>query len=186
MSESRPPGPLRRGVRWAFGMSGYALIGIGRVSPQAKDLTSRFFSPIHIAIYRWSGGRRAFEPGAPSLLLTVPGRTSGKPRTTPLFYLSDGERCVLCASYGGDDRDPQWYRNLMAAGQGSVRIGDQDRLMKAELVSSDERARLWPRLVANWPSYEMYQRQTDRQLPVVTLTPVRTPVANGSRIAPRS
>jgi deazaflavin-dependent oxidoreductase (nitroreductase family) len=163
---------LRRAVRWSFGVSGYVLIAIGKVSPRAKDAVSRFFSPIHIAIYRWSGGRGAFEPGAPSLLLTVPGRTTGKPRTTPLFYLPDGDRCVLCASYGGDDRDPQWYRNLMAAGQATVRIGGQDHTMKAELVSSDERDRLWPRLVANWPSYEMYQRQTERRLPVVTLTPL--------------
>jgi deazaflavin-dependent oxidoreductase (nitroreductase family) len=172
MTEVRPPGLLRRGVRWAFRVSGYFLIGIGKVSPRAKDLVSRFFAPIHIAIYRWSGGRRAFEPGAPSLLLTVPGRTTGKPRTTPLFYLPDGDRCVLCASYGGDDRDPQWYRNLMAAGEASVRIGDRDRVMKAELAAPDERARLWPQLVANWPSYTFYQRQTTRQLPVVTLIPV--------------
>jgi deazaflavin-dependent oxidoreductase (nitroreductase family) len=172
MDTGAPPGLLRRVVRWSFGVSGYVLILIGKISPRAKDLVSRFFSPIHIAIYRRSGGRRAFEPGAPSLLLTVPGRKSGKPRTTPLFYLPDGERCVLCASYGGDDRDPQWYRNLMAAGEASVRIGDRDRVMTVAEASPEERERLWPRLVANWPSYEMYQRQTDRRLPVVTLTPI--------------
>jgi deazaflavin-dependent oxidoreductase (nitroreductase family) len=125
-------------------------------------------------VYRWSGGRRALEPGAPSLLLTVPGRKTGKPHTTPLSYLADGDRCILCASYGGDDRNPQWYRNLMAAGEASVRIGDRDQLMTAMQARPQERDNLWPRLVANWPSYEMYQRQTDRLFPIVTLTPVRT------------
>jgi deazaflavin-dependent oxidoreductase (nitroreductase family) len=172
MDAARPPGLLRRAVRWSFGLSGYTLIAIGKVSPRAKDVVSRFFSPIHIAVYRWTGGRRAFEPGAPSLLLTVPGRTTGKPRTTPLFYLPDGERAVLCASYGGDDRNPQWYLNLMAAGQASVRIGDREQTMKAAEASTDEHSRLWPRLVDNWPSYEMYQRQTERRLPIVTLTPM--------------
>ena len=172
MDAARPPGRLRRAVRAAFGVSGYVLIVIGKLSPRAKDRVSKFFSPIHIAIYRWTRGKRAFEPGAPSLLLTVPGRTSGKPHTTPLFYLPYGERCVLCASYGGDDRDPQWYRNLMAAGEASVRIGDRDRVMKAELASPAQRAVLWPRLVESWPSYALYQRQTTRQLPVVMLVPV--------------
>jgi deazaflavin-dependent oxidoreductase (nitroreductase family) len=159
-------------MRWAFGAGGYLLSVIGKVGPRAKDRVARVFSPIHTAIYRLAGGRRAFEPGAPTLLLTVPGRKSGTPHTVPLFYLPDGDRCVLCASYGGDDRDPQWYRNLLTAGAATVRIGDQDRRMKAELVAPPERDRLWPRLVATWPSYEMYQRQTERRLPIVTLTPL--------------
>jgi deazaflavin-dependent oxidoreductase (nitroreductase family) len=172
MNAPKPPGPLRRAVRWSFGASGSALVIIGKVSPRAKDRVSRLFSPIHIAVYRLTGGRRAFEPGAPSLLLTVAGRRTGKPRTTPLFYLPDGDRCILCASYGGDDRDPQWYRNLMAAGEATVRIGDQERHMKAESIAPQERDRIWPRLVAGWPSYQMYQRQTSRQLPIVALTPL--------------
>jgi len=80
---------------------------------------------------------------------------------------------VLCASCAGDDRHPQWYLNLMAAGQARVRVGDVEQEVEVERVSEAERARLWPRLVANWPSYEMYQRRTMRELPVVALTPHR-------------
>lgn len=172
MQTTHTPGPVRRIVRGMFGASGWIYIWLGRVSPRAKDAALKAFSALHVAVYRRTGGRRAFEPGAPSLLLTIPGRKTGELRTNPLFYLPDGDRFVLCASYSGDDRNPQWYLNLMAAGEATVRVGANERRVKAELVTAAERAELWPRLVATWPSYEVYQRQTTRELPVVVLTPI--------------
>jgi deazaflavin-dependent oxidoreductase (nitroreductase family) len=172
MQTTFSPGVVRRIVRAVFGASGYLYIWLGRVSPRAKDAALKRFSAVHVAVYRRTGGRRAFEPGAPSLLLTVSGRRSGEPRTSPLFYLPDGERFVLCASYSGDDRNPQWFLNLMAAGEATVRVGSAEHRVKAELVGAEERTELWPRLVATWPSYEVYQRQTTRELPVIALTPI--------------
>jgi deazaflavin-dependent oxidoreductase (nitroreductase family) len=167
-------------MRWAFAASGYLPIVIGKVSPRAKDRVARFFSPIHTAIYRLAGGRRAFEPGAPTLLLTVPGRKSGTPHTVPLFYLPDGDRCVLCASYGGDDRDPQWYRNLLTAGAATVRIGDRDRRMKAELVAPPERD---PTLA---PARGHLAELRDVSTPDRTPAPHRDPYAALSRASQRS
>ena len=53
--------------------------------------------------------------GMPVVKLTTIGRKSGKPRTTMLTTpLEEGDNVVLVASYGGDDRDPKWYSNLVA------------------------------------------------------------------------
>jgi hypothetical protein len=43
--------------------------------------------------------------------------------------------------------------------------------MIAQTTEGDERARLWSRVVQEYPAYEGYQRKTDRQIPVVILRP---------------
>jgi hypothetical protein len=41
--------------------------------------------------------------------------------------------------------------------------------MVAQTTEGDERARLWSRVVEEYPAYAEYQRKTDRQIPVVVL-----------------
>jgi hypothetical protein len=43
--------------------------------------------------------------------------------------------------------------------------------MIAQTTEGDERARLWSRVVEEYPAYAEYQRKTDRQIPVVVLNP---------------
>src|SRR5205823_14674455 len=51
--------------------------------------------------------------GMPVLQLSTTGRKSGKRRTTMLTSpVQDGDRMVLVASNGGDDRHTNWYLNL--------------------------------------------------------------------------
>ncbi|MGL1539776.1 nitroreductase/quinone reductase family protein, partial [Vibrio parahaemolyticus] len=71
---------------------------------------------MHVALFRMTGGRFGgkFPGGAPVLLLTVKGRKTGKPRTSPLLYLEDGETIVVVASKGGAPEDPLWFKNLLA------------------------------------------------------------------------
>src|SRR5512134_392916 len=73
-------------------------------------------SAVNRWVFRASGGRLGsrFLRGAPVGLLTTTGRKSGRPRTTPLIYLEDGERVVLVASQGGFPKHPIWYLNLGA------------------------------------------------------------------------
>jgi len=105
------------------------------------------------------------------LLLTTTGRKTGQRRTTPLFYLPDGDRLVLIASYAGDDRHPQWFNNLVATPVVSVEIAGETRGMRSAVATAEEKARLWPRLVALYEGYDAYQRMTSRDIPVVILTP---------------
>lgn len=124
-------------------------------------------------LFRASGGRLGarFLRGAPVLLLTTIGRRSGDKRTAPLIYLRDGERLVLVASKGGMSHHPLWYRNLEANPDVEVELPGEKKAMRASRASDEEKARLWPRLLEVYPDYDDYQARTERNIPVVILTP---------------
>ena len=43
--------------------------------------------------------------------------------------------------------------------------------MRARLASAEERARLWPRVKRENPTYAEYEKRTTREIPVVLLQP---------------
>jgi deazaflavin-dependent oxidoreductase (nitroreductase family) len=135
------------------------------VSVRVKTL-----SAIHRAIYSASGGRIVNRlAGMPVLLLTTKGRKTGKRRTSPLTYFEENGAIVLVASYGGRPRNPDWFENLIAAGEGEVTIGAERRLMRARRATPGERARLWPRIVETYDGYGKYQAKTSREIPLALL-----------------
>lgn len=139
------------------------------------DFVLKIMSAIHNAVFRASGGRvfGRFPGGAPVLLLTVKGRKTGKPRTTPLLYLDDGETIVVVASKGGAPEDPLWYKNLLANPEVEVEMrGHPKRTMRATPGTDAEREAYWPRLVAIYSGYDDYQKKTTRKIPIVLLTPL--------------
>ncbi|MGH2690349.1 MAG: nitroreductase/quinone reductase family protein [Actinomycetota bacterium] len=137
-----------------------------------KDAIVLVGTRVHGWLYRRSGGRIGGRLAAsPVLLLTTRGRRTGRVRTTPLLYLADGDRLVIVASYGGDDRPPAWYRNIRADPEVTVEVGRSRRWMRAADAVGEERARLWERLTQMYPPYDDYQARTSRQIPVVVLTP---------------
>jgi deazaflavin-dependent oxidoreductase (nitroreductase family) len=137
------------------------------------DIGMKAMSQAHRAILRLSGGRvlgSAF--GMPVVELHTVGRTSGLPRSTMLTApITDGDRIVLVASKGGDDRDPDWYRNLMAHPDTELTIAGQRRPMRARRASAAEKAELWPRVVAAYKGYAGYQTRTERDIPLVICEP---------------
>jgi deazaflavin-dependent oxidoreductase (nitroreductase family) len=143
----------------------------------AKDLAAKVLTGIHEAVFKASGGRllnRFF--GMPAVMLTTIGRTSGKPRTTMLTSpVHDDDRVVLVASYGGDDRDPAWFRNLTANPDVEVTMLGHRRRMVARVATAREKAELWPRIVEAYKGYGAYQERTEREIPVVILEPVSPP-----------
>lgn len=133
----------------------------------------RVMSALNTWIFRASGGRlgNRFLHGAPVCLLTTTGAKSGQERTTPLIYLDDGENVVLVASKGGMSHHPAWYHNLVKHPEAQVRIGGETRRMTARRASPDEKHALWPRLNRVYPDYESYQARTERDIPVMILSP---------------
>ncbi|WP_121254509.1 nitroreductase family deazaflavin-dependent oxidoreductase [Nocardioides ferulae] len=120
---------------------------------------------------RWRIGA-GFRKPVPTLLLDHVGRKSGRPFTTPLLYLADGERLVIVASQGGLPKNPQWYANLLAQPDVSVQLrGEGVRRVRARTAGPEERAELWPRLVDLYADFENYRSWTDREIPVVVLDP---------------
>src|SRR5579859_2109807 len=103
------------------------------VQQQLADIGLKTMSRVHRVILRTTSGRvlnSAF--GMPVVELRTVGRKSGLPRSTMLTApVIDGQRIVLVASKGGDDRDPEWYRNLMAHPDAELMVHGQRRLVRA-------------------------------------------------------
>jgi deazaflavin-dependent oxidoreductase (nitroreductase family) len=125
----------------------------------------------HALLFRLTKGRVGGRIGAHDVvLLTTTGRRSGQPRTVPLTYLPDDGRLVLVASNGGSDQHPAWFLNLSADPNVVAELhGDETRRLRARVATPEEKAVLWPRVVAWWDRYDGYQRKTARDIPVVIL-----------------
>jgi deazaflavin-dependent oxidoreductase (nitroreductase family) len=133
-------------------------------------LVIRVMSALHRFFYRLTGGALGGTAlGVPILLLTTTGRKTGKSRTTPLMYLADGDDLVVVASNAGDAKHPAWWLSLMAGAPGAVLVKRERRHVVAREAQAEEKARLWPKLVAMYPEYARYQERTSRAIPVVVL-----------------
>jgi deazaflavin-dependent oxidoreductase (nitroreductase family) len=138
------------------------------------DVGFKVMNGVHRGIFAATGGRypRTLLGMAAVELRTI-GRKSGQTRTTMLTSpIHDDSRVVLVASKGGDDRDPQWYRNLSANPDVEILIDGSSRKMRARTASPEEKAALWPDIVAAYKSYDSYQKRADRDIPVVICEPL--------------
>ena len=133
---------------------------------------ARVGTALHSWLYRISGGRiggSAFS--APVLVLTTTGAKTGKERRVAILYLKTDDGYVVVASYGGADRSPAWFANLSANPSARIQVGGEEFPVTAAIVDSERKAKLWPELVAMYADYQIYQDRTDRDIPVVLLTP---------------
>jgi deazaflavin-dependent oxidoreductase (nitroreductase family) len=108
------------------------------------------------------------------LALTTVGRKSGQERTTPVaWFPASGAGWLVVASAGGSASNPDWYRNLAAApDRVVVEVAGERRAVRARELHGDERAEAWSRITAESEQFAGYQRKTDREIPVVELTPL--------------
>ncbi len=133
-------------------------------------------SRVHEFWYRVTDGMIGSSwMGRRMLLLTTKGRKSGKERTTPLLCIEDGDNLVVIASYGGSDRDPDWWLNLKSNPEAQVQMGSRKMTVRGEKASAEEKRRLWPVIVETYAAYDDYQRRTRRDIPVVVLRPLDRP-----------
>lgn len=123
------------------------------------------------ALYRITGGRLGGKAvGLPVLLLTAPGRRTGLPRTTPVVYLQHGDSYVVVGSAFGSKTDPDWIRNVAAAGTCRIRIGDREWTAVARIATGGERERLWRRLILPaLPTIAKREAKSGRTFPVGVL-----------------
>ena len=138
------------------------------------DFQLKTMNAVHRLALKLTGGRLGQNvAGMPSLELTTIGRKSGEPRSVMLTApIIDGDTVVVVASRGGDPTHPAWFLNLRdnPAVEVSLRQAPR-RPMKASVANAEERAELWPRVVAAYRGYGSYQRKTTREIPLVLLTP---------------
>ncbi len=114
--------------------------------------------------------------GVSTLLLRTTGRRSGQMRTNALNYVEDGGRYIVVASKGGSPSPPAWLLNLQAHPGTEVQIARKRIPCTATVLTHDDPdfGRLW-KLVneRNAGRYDAYQKKTERQIPLVALTPDR-------------
>ena len=126
----------------------------------------------HVWLYRASGDRFGTTlKGSPVCLVTMRGRKSGRAITLPLMYTPHGDNVLLVASLGGAPRHPVWYHNLVAHPHVTIQHGPTVRKMSVRQAPPDEKAALWPALVASYPDFADYQRKTTRDIPVMVCEP---------------
>jgi deazaflavin-dependent oxidoreductase (nitroreductase family) len=122
-----------------------------------------------------SGGRIGWRVAdMPVLELITTGRRTGASRAVMLTSpLREGVAYVVVASRGGDDRHPAWFLNLRDEPQVKVAVqGGPRTSMLARVATPEERARMWPQIIARYRNYANYQNRTEREIPLVLLSPV--------------
>ncbi|MCC6269712.1 MAG: nitroreductase family deazaflavin-dependent oxidoreductase [Microbacteriaceae bacterium] len=119
-----------------------------------------------------SGSGWPTQGGAPLLLLTTKGAKSGLWRRTVLIYGEDAGRFLIVASKGGAPKAPGWFANLSANPEVYLQVEDRKFKAIASTATMDEKPKLWDEMVSIWPDYANYQKKTERDIPVVVLTPM--------------
>jgi len=143
------------------------------VQERVGNVFIKWMSKVNTVMYRASGGRLGGRfAGAPVCLLTVKGRKSGRRLTVPLLYLRQGSDVVVVASKGGMSKHPLWYLNLSANPDVELEIDNDKGSYRARRASDEEKERVWPRLVEMYADFDLYQARTERNIPVLLLTPV--------------
>ena len=80
----------------------------------------------------------------PNALITVRGRKSGEPRSTPVALLViDGRRWVV-----GTFGETNWVRNLRAAGEATLTVGSRHEDVAARELTDEERAAFFVSVLA--------------------------------------
>ncbi|HET9410431.1 MAG TPA: nitroreductase family deazaflavin-dependent oxidoreductase [Candidatus Dormibacteraeota bacterium] len=103
---------------------------IASTAPARAPRFIPFFNPLALRLLR--RGRLM----GPNTLLTVRGRKSGEMRTTPVALVElEGRRWII-----GTFGETNWVRNLRAASEGIIAVGDRRETVRARELSRDEAA----------------------------------------------
>jgi deazaflavin-dependent oxidoreductase (nitroreductase family) len=137
----------------------------------------RIGNRIGVWMYRTLNGRLASgSKDVHVLMLTVPGRRSGLPRSTCLRYLDVDDGYLVWGTGSGSPEDPDWFRNLRASDVADVQVGARRMRARARELLGAERDTVWSSVVlAQAPEVERYARRAGRTIPVAVLEPIDEP-----------
>jgi deazaflavin-dependent oxidoreductase (nitroreductase family) len=133
----------------------------------------RLFIKLHARLYRATGGRIG-SWGGRVLILTTKGAKSGKTRHVPVMFFEFGGRRFVIASFAGSPTHPAWFKNLQRNPDVSVQVNGKRYNARATVLSSDERAKIWPQVIAQASRFADYEKKVGgaREIPVVELKEV--------------
>ncbi len=101
-----------------------------------------FFNPVASRVLRLG---RFMGPNA---LLTVRGRKSGEPRTTPVAVVEIKGRRWIIGTFG----EVNWVLNLRAAREAVITVGSRQEAVRATELSHEESARFFSSVLAPYAS----------------------------------
>ena len=135
---------------------------------------AKYIVGLDVAIQRLTRGRLTMLSlaGLPEIMLTVPGRKSGIPRSTPLLCVLHEDGWLVAGSNWGAPKPPMWVGNLDAADRATVTFRGRPTPVAPHRVEGAERAAYWRVMLETWPNYAKYAERTDREIPVFLLRPV--------------
>lgn len=93
-------------------------------------------------------------PAGPNALLTVRGRKSGRPRTSPVSFLDLGDHGLLQAA----SHEVGWVANLRANGEATIRRGSQSRRYHATELSPEAAGEMIHDLLARFPQSRLVRK----------------------------
>ena len=133
----------------------------------------RIGNKVGVWLYRTSGGKLGNKArgGTPVLILTVKGRKSGQPFSSPAAYFERGGGWLVVGSANGLPQEPQWFRNLRATDSAVVEIGDQRRAVAVRVLEGEERDDAFAQVLTENPGFADYETKSGRSMPVALLTP---------------
>jgi deazaflavin-dependent oxidoreductase (nitroreductase family) len=138
--------------------------------PDVNDMNAK-----NIAEFRATGGRISGPfAGAPMVLVHHTGRKSGREYVNPMMYLpheDDEDVIYVFASKAGAPTNPDWYFNLIAAGESSVEVGSDTYRVHVRELAGEERDRVYAEQARRFPGFAGYAQQTAgvRTIPVLEL-----------------
>ena len=111
--------------------------------------------------------------GLPNLMLTVIGRKSGQPRSTPLLAVPRGENWLIAGSNFGGPKQPVWVVNIEANPDCRITVKGKTHDMTSRRLEGQERDEAWEFMIRTWPNYRLYEQRTEtqRKIKVFELSP---------------
>jgi deazaflavin-dependent oxidoreductase (nitroreductase family) len=107
--------------------------------------------------------------GIPELMLTVPDRMTGQPRSTPLVCAPHAHGWVVAGSNWGQDTAPHWVQNLDMAPVATVTYRGNDTTVVPRRAKGAERDSLWQTMLDTWPNFARNAERAHREIPVFVL-----------------
>ena len=125
-----------------------------------------------------------YKPGSsrtkPLWHMCLPKKTQNAPKVWSFGFTRAispaclyGDRLVIIASFGGAPQNPPWYYNLLADPVVTVEVGVEKFKARTAQTSGAERQRLFDAQASLMPLFDVYQKKTRRQIPVLALTRIK-------------
>ena len=132
---------------------------------------TRIGNRIGVALYRGLDGRLSSgSRDVHVLLITTPGRRTGRPRSTCVRYLDTAEGWLVWGSGSGSPRDPDWFQNLRTAGRADVQVRADRFEVEARELEGARRDDVWRQTVlVEAPEVAKFARRAGRTIPVAVL-----------------